>query len=228
MKRFTNLDSLLIEDTFYDKAINLGAKLAPLYAPNTPAIPAPSVPEVNTPIPASNTVTPAPTTSFTPNGKAMVIDKSRAVGSVIVQDLQLSPNFKLYDFLASNTAKAKNLTQQSMPSQQIINNLTELCTNILEPIFNAGIRFTISSGWRCPALNDLLPGSADNSYHLSGLACDMNPSNMDIYTMFDKIVALNLPLYELLLETGTGQWIHISYEPTMGKAKKIRRSFKAY
>lgn len=223
MKRFLELDQYINEEAFQDRAIAVGGKLAAQYladvAKNTAATTTATPAAVSAPV--NNAVA--------ANTKAAVLSSSNAVGTTVAANVTIGQRFKLYDFLRSETATRLGVQDQNKPSQFVINNLIELCANILDPIYNAGMQFTINSGWRSPGTNAALKGSAANSYHLSGLAVDMNPTGIDIYQMFDKIVALNLPFYELLLETNGsgGKWIHISYEPTMSKAKKIRRNFSA-
>lgn len=207
-----------------DRAIQVGAALI---APPTGSASAPvATNTAATPVTTTPSSTPIATTAA-PNAKASVLS-GNTVGPNIVSDFQISTNFRLYDFLRSSTGAG--IPQQKMPSQSVINNIKEFCVNILEPIRAAGVQFTINSGWRCPQLNPLLPGSATNSYHMSGLAADMNPTNMNYNQMFDKIVSLNLLFYELLLESrsGSNPWVHISYEPSMNKAKKINRNFRAH
>jgi len=210
---------LSFNEAFIDKAIALGAKLTDLYTSNAPAKTNPAV--------ASTTSTPA---AVVPNTKARMVSVADAVGNVTVSDARVSNNFSLYEFLKSDTAKNLKIADQDQPSPVIVENIRQFATKILDPLVNAGMKFQINSGWRSKALNDVLKGSSETSYHMSGLAADLHPINMDIYVMFDKIAAMtDVPYYELFLETGDGsKWIHISYEPTMSKAKKIRRSFSAY
>jgi len=209
MKRLTNFTDIL-EGTYFDKAIEVGSNIANAWNSKFKA-----------PTPTANTSAAINTTATT-NIKS-------TVGANVASNMKISNHFQLYDFLRSDLAKSLKISEQDKPSDEVIKNIQQFCTTILDPIFDSGVQFTINSGWRSQALNDKLRGSSNTSYHMLGLAADIHPTNMGMYEAFDKINSLNLPLYELLLETGGGgQWIHISYEPTQNKPKKIRRSFTAY
>lgn len=78
--------------------------------------------------------------------------------------IKLSANFLLYEFTKSVTASAHNIKEQLDPSQDVINNLLYLCTNVLQPIRNyivksyptALISLNVTSGYRCEELERLL------------------------------------------------------------------------
>jgi peptidase M15-like protein len=91
---------------------------------------------------------------------------------------RLSKNFTLGEFLRSATAERheKIVEQQYNPPQEVIANLTYLCTQTLQPIRELlGAPMKITSGYRCKLLNDLV-GSSDRSQHLKGQAADVQMS----------------------------------------------------
>lgn len=127
-------------------------------------------------------------------------------------DIQLSKHFKLSEFIRSATATAKKIN--NTPSLEVVSNLQQLCIHILEPLrehFNCPI--TISSGYRCPALNKAVGGVA-TSQHMAGEAADIHlPSTAIGRKWFTWLMDQDFD--QLILEkstpTSTSYWIHVSY-----------------
>lgn len=127
-------------------------------------------------------------------------------------DIQLSKHFKLSEFTRSATASAKKI--DNTPTLEVVSNLQQLCIHVLEPLrehFNCPI--TISSGYRCPALNTAVGGVA-TSQHMTGEAADIHlPSSAIGKKWF--IWLMDQDFDQLILEkstpTSTSYWIHVSY-----------------
>lgn len=127
-------------------------------------------------------------------------------------DIQLSKHFKLSEFTRSATASAKKI--DNTPSLEVISNLQQLCIHVLEPLrehFNCPI--TISSGYRCPALNTAV-GGVKTSQHMTGEAADIHlPSSAIGKKWF--VWLMDQDFDQLILEkstpTSTSYWIHVSY-----------------
>ena len=85
------------------------------------------------------------------------------------------------------STKARELDIDNTPfSYTIIDNLTNLTENLLDPIREAwSAPIIITSGYRSDALNNAIGGSK-TSAHRYGLAVDVVPNNM---ADFDKFVA---------------------------------------
>lgn len=82
----------------------------------------------------------------------------------------LSKNFSLEELIASTTVK-KNIN--NTPSNDVVNNLKRLCTEVLQPIRDKYEKFIIvSSGYRCSKLNTTVGGSK-TSQPLYGQAADI-------------------------------------------------------
>jgi len=153
-----------------------------------------------------------------------------------MEDQYLTPHFKLSEFINSPTAKARGI--DNTPTVAIVNNLKLLCIHVLEPLRQAmGVPITISSGYRCPALNKAVRGK-DKSKHLTGHAADIHlPDNTTGKIWFNWIMN-NCKFYKLIwecsseprgksssleLSRGDGElrrsqiadnkhfWIHVSY-----------------
>ena len=131
-----------------------------------------------------------------------------------MKDQRLSENFRLSEFVNSQTANRHNI--DNWPNDKtIINNLKTLCRELLQPLRYAYDRpISISSGYRCIELNRKL-GSKDTSQHTKGLAVDF-----EIFGVPNKEVAEfirdNFNFDQLILEfwyeeEPNSGWIHISY-----------------
>lgn len=99
--------------------------------------------------------------------------------------MQLTEHFTLEEFTTSSTAKARGI-DNSVSSQRLVYNLRNLCEQVLEPLRSyANQPITISSGYRCKALNKVV-GGARNSQHMTGEAAD-----------------IHIPLYDFKDSTGS-------------------------
>lgn len=138
--------------------------------------------------------------------------------------MQLTEHFTLEEFTTSSTAKARGI-DNSVSSQRIIENLRNLCEQVLEPLRSyANQPITISSGYRCKALNKVV-GGARNSQHMTGEAADIHiplydfkdstgSRLTDIQLARDWMQWLtdNTDFDQLILETVNRRifWIHVS------------------
>lgn len=128
-----------------------------------------------------------------------------------MQDLQLSKNFWLREFLRSETAARMGRTIE--PTEQEIANLKLLCVNVLQPIRDYLDRtITITSGLRPRWLNEAV-GGAGESEHIYGRAADFIVAGFTPYMTCRLIekMQMQLPWNQLIHEFG--QWVHISVPP---------------
>lgn len=142
--------------------------------------------------------------------------------------MQLSKNLSLSEMIISDSAKRAGIF--NTPSEVHLANMKKLAMNIFQPIrehFNHPIH--ISSGYRSPALNKLIGGSA-SSQHSSGEAIDidMDGSTISNAQIFDWIKH-NLVFDQLIWEFGTDanpDWVHVSYESTGKQRKQILKAVR--
>jgi len=88
-----------------------------------------------------------------------------------MQDIQLSPHFKLKEFTKSRTARENGI--DNTPPPEAVENLRALCIHTLEPLREAlGLPIIITSGYRCKALNERITHHSATSQHMSGCAAD--------------------------------------------------------
>ena len=138
--------------------------------------------------------------------------------------MQLTEHFTLEEFSFSSTAKARGI-DNTVSSQRVIENLRNLCEQVLEPLRSyANQPITISSGYRCKALNKVV-GGTHNSQHMTGEAADIHiplydfkdstgSRLTDIETAREWMQWLtdNTDFDQLILETVNRRifWIHVS------------------
>ena len=84
--------------------------------------------------------------------------------------MKLSNNFSLNEMTKSQTATRKGISNN--PSEDHMNNLKELCINVLQRVrAHFGRVVSVSSGYRSPELCEAL-GSSKTSQHAKGQAAD--------------------------------------------------------
>lgn len=118
--------------------------------------------------------------------------------------------FTIEELTESSTAEIKNI--DNTPSKQIINNLTLLVDNILDPLREwYGKPIYVNSGYRCVELNKAV-GGVPGSYHVRGMAADIDMGDKDDNQPLFDYIKDNLNFTELGWE-GNGRWIHVAYDP---------------
>jgi len=103
-------------------------------------------------------------------GRQLVCEYCEGQGQV--EDVQLSPHFRLSEFLRSDTAQMQGLYQ--VPTPIVVERLRELAGDLLEPIRDALGPLRVTSGYRRPRVNAAVGGSS-TSAHMSGWAADVVP-----------------------------------------------------
>lgn len=120
-----------------------------------------------------------------------------------LNDTQLSPHFKLREFLLPDKYP------QNIPTMQDVVNLTYGCLSLLEPARLIVGPIIINSGFRNEDVNHKV-GGVKNSQHLLGQAADIRPKDP---AQFQRLVNYLMSCkYTDQLLTGNG-WLHISWNP---------------
>ena len=87
-------------------------------------------------------------------------------------EMQLSENFRLKEFIESQTADQQGIDNR--PDWEAVINLRNLCREVLQPLRDyEGKPIHVNSGYRCPELNEAVHGVGD-SQHLYGEAADIH------------------------------------------------------
>ncbi len=123
----------------------------------------------------------------------------------------LTQHFTLEELTASTTAIRLGIN--NTPNAKVITNLTILAKG-LESVRSllGGHPISIDSGYRCPALNKVVNGSA-TSGHLLGYAADfLCPAFGNSKSIVAKIMTSNILFDQCIME---GTWVHISFDPRM-------------
>lgn len=128
--------------------------------------------------------------------------------------------FSFQEMERSDTA-VRYAIDNSIP-ENLKNNVARLVDNVLDPLREAwGRPLTVSSGYRCPALNRAVGGSA-TSHHMKGMAADITTgNNADNRRLFQLIINLGLPFTQLIDERDFS-WVHVSYDPENVKRQVLK------
>lgn len=155
--------------------------------------------------------------------------------------MKLSKNFTLDELIKSPSAIRWGFDEQFSPPQDVVTNLTLLCTKVLQPIRDIlKDTLTVSSGYRCPRLNAKIGGAytiingkpVQSSQHCYGQAADINytkqgseHNNLIIAAIKELTSDPTFVFDQCILEFGTDSnpaWIHISYSNTKNRMQVLR------
>lgn len=137
---------------------------------------------------------------------------------------KLTKNFLLRELLVSQTAVRQEIKEQFEPKQEIVDNLTALCVNVLQPLREQlKLSVNVTSGYRCKKVNTLI-GGAKKSQHLVGQAADINVPGKTIEWLFQFIKKSGLPYDQLIQEFDS--WVHVSYNSAGNRGEVLRATKK--
>ena len=145
---------------------------------------------------------------------------------MVNENMRLTNNFSLEEFERSDTAKRLGIDNH-VP-QFAIARLRTLCEKVLQPVRDHfGVPIIITSGYRCPDLNDAVKG-ATSSQHMKGEAADFkikvdNTKGVKLYDLYLWMVD-NLSFDQLIWEVrggGRSKWIHVSYKNEKANRQQV-------
>lgn len=144
--------------------------------------------------------------------------------------MNLSEHFTLGEFLDSQTAVRQGFDEQFTPPKGVVENLTALCDNVLEPIskklsekFGVHVSIYVSSGYRCERLN-IAVGGSKTSDHPKGEASDITVRVMTVEEFYQFIKKSGIVFDQLIQEFG--RWVHVSYNPFGQNRMQCLRAIK--
>ena len=124
--------------------------------------------------------------------------------------------FTIEELTYSATAIKEGI--DNTPDASVKSNLKRLIENLLDPIrADWGKPITVTSGYRCKALNDAV-GGVVNSEHMSGNAADITAGDRQKNLLLFNQIKSNKKLhFRQLIDESSLKWIHISYNPADNK-----------
>jgi len=132
----------------------------------------------------------------------------------INMNMMLSENFRLGEFVNSRTAERLGI-DNTPPSWEVVFHLRQLCREVLQPLRDHyGRPIIITSGYRCPALNEAVHGVGE-SMHLYGCAADLHLPDIDTGRQWYFWMVNHLDFDQLFLEHNHrgARWLHVSHKP---------------
>ena len=133
---------------------------------------------------------------------------------------KLSEHFSLGEFVRSSTAQRMSI--DNTPDAEVIENLRNLCTKVLEPLReHLGQPVVITSGFRSKRLNETV-GGVKNSQHLRGEAADLMVEGEKQARDWIRWMMDFLEFDQLILEKkGKKVWVHVSLKRNKQQVLKI-------
>lgn len=138
-------------------------------------------------------------------------------------DLRLTPNFTLAELVHSETAVRKGLL--NVPTAAVITNLKTVLAPGMQRIRDLlASPIAVSSGYRSPAVNKAIGGSA-TSQHTRGEACDFTAPGYGTPLQVCRAIVANkskIGFDQLIFE---GTWVHVSFVAAGARGQVLTAHF---
>lgn len=122
-------------------------------------------------------------------------------------DQKLSASFYLSELVVSDTAARYSIDNTPHPAS--LSNMRTLLAPGLQKVRDLlGVPVIVSSGYRGPALNKAIRGSA-TSQHMVGMAADFSAPGFGTPLAVCKAIVASSIQFDQLIHEGT--WVHISF-----------------
>ena len=149
------------------------------------------------------------------------------------QDTKITKDFKLLDFIYSDTAKAKGIN--NTPDKQSLRNIFEIAKVVQKIQDELGMEIHVNSCYRCPTLNSAI-GGAKKSDHVFGAAVDIKvipfslENNMKLWNCVNKLADEGkIKFRQLVFEYGDKskgpKWVHVSINHPNNPQKENQRVY---
>ena len=134
--------------------------------------------------------------------------------------MKFSKNFSLAEIEHSNTAKRLGISNEM--SEEHMENMQRLITNLIQPMRDAIGPIRVTSGYRSKALNSAIGGS-NRSQHSKGQALDLqfwSEGKMNNKVIYDWILNSGLDFDQIINEFDFA-WIHISLKDKNNRKQNL-------
>tara|TARA_R100000734_G_C3315408_1_gene107349 strand:+ start:1291 stop:1833 length:543 start_codon:yes stop_codon:yes gene_type:complete len=128
---------------------------------------------------------------------------------------KFSKYFTLEELVRSETATRQGINNKPSKAQEV--QLRDICKHILDPIReHFGVPIRVTSGYRCPKLNEAIGGSTKSQHMAKNGDCAVDfkflGNSVDLQECFNWITKdSNLNFDQCISEFLPNGWIHISY-----------------
>lgn len=142
--------------------------------------------------------------------------------------MQMTPHFTLVEFTRSDTAARLGI--DNTPDSRALSNLHFLAAKLEEVRAILQAPIIVTSGYRSPALNKAIDGSATSS-HLEGLAADFHvpgfgPDQAVAQAIADSALVFDQLIFEQSAHGST--WVHVGVGERMRRDVLSWRSGRGY
>ena len=134
--------------------------------------------------------------------------------------MKFSKNFSRAEIEHSNTAKRLGISNEM--SEEHMENMQRLITNLIQPMRDAIGPIRVTSGYRSPSLNSAIGGSR-TSQHSKGQALDLQfweMGKMNNKKIYDWILNSGLDFDQIINEFDFA-WIHISLKDKNNRKQNL-------
>ena len=122
--------------------------------------------------------------------------------------MNITENFSLEEMTASASAEARHLDNK--PNAVQMQNLKDLCENVLEPLRElVGKPICVTSGFRSEKVN-YYAGVVKNSQHLFGRAADISVKGLSPEKLLDILLESDIKFDQAIAYRHRG-FLHVSY-----------------
>ncbi len=133
--------------------------------------------------------------------------------------MNLTQHFTLAELIDSPTAIRKGI--DNTPPTEVVANLARVAATLEQIRALVGGPITVSSGYRCAALNHAVGGAA-NSAHVDGLAADINAPGMTPRALAVLIRDAGVALDQIIFE---GNWVHVGLSAGAPRGQVLTANF---
>lgn len=175
----------------------------------------------------SQTNAPSATSASSPSLPASYNETANMSTDQFTAGMKISKHFTLGQLTAGGTRIPRvtyNVKGENFTPQQIVANLSNLATNVLDPIYEKYGAFTITSGFRRPPHGshpgDLGGGKKEGGDHPRGCAADIKftKSKQETFNVCNEIVKILPAWNQIIMEyDGSSCWIHVALHPSGNK-----------